>query len=144
MNVKRYFCLLVIIFLIITSKIAVSLDKADITTILFPHEWKGNIDKIIEFFVYGEQPYNYTDYSSSTPERICEIKNYDDYSSYTWQWENERIVENYVRIDFEIPRDKPFTFLVGSDLVFVMISIVISSFIVFKLGFQRKKKEVSK
>jgi len=104
--------------------------------------WKGNINQTIEYLIYGEQPFEYSNYSTTTPQRICEVAHFNDRSSYVWKWENERIIEESVTVKFRIPRDKPFTLLVESNLVFVMVTIIVSSSFMYVNKYRKNRKEV--
>lgn len=101
--------------------------------------WNNYSDKSVEFRIDGSQPQLFTNYSDTTPEKKCLVTNYETGSSYLWQWENEQIIEERVYVEWLIPRDKPFTFLVDWDFYSILLLILSSSLIVFINKNRRKR-----
>ncbi|NPD90355.1 MAG: hypothetical protein HGN29_16705 [Asgard group archaeon] len=100
--------------------------------------WNNYFNKTVEFRVNGIQPTSYSDYSDTTPERKCLVTHYESGTSYFWFWEQEQIIENIVMIQWQIPRDKPFTFLVSWDF-FSLLLFAISSALVLLVNRRRNK-----
>lgn len=117
--------------------------SANILSILYDlrtlHHWGSYFKQKVEFRVDGLQPSSYSDYSDTTPERKCLVTHYEAGSSYFWNWENEQIVENKTQVQWEIPREKPFTFLVNWDFYSILLLILSSSLIVFINKNRRKR-----
>ena len=103
------------------------------------HWWKEYNKKTVKFIIDGIQPYEYSNYSANTPQKKCLITNYVNSSSYLWNWENEQIIEERVNVEWLIPRDKPFTFLVGWDF-YSMLLILSSSLLILVNRIRIRKK----
>jgi len=58
--------------------------------------WKNNITEKVEFKVKGELPTSYIDYS----EKACNISTIPNGKSYSWNWDNESINDEYVGITY--------------------------------------------
>ncbi len=102
--------------------------------------WMGNINQTIEFICKGEQPFEFSNYSITTPQRKCDVIDFDLGSSYIWTWETAPIIEETVYVTYRVPRDKPFTFLVVNKILVAMITIVVSALVAHKTKLLRKKK----
>jgi hypothetical protein len=106
------------------------------------HHWGSYSKQEVEFRVDGIQPFSYSNYSDTTPERKCLVTHYESGTSYYWSWENENIIENNTIVQWVIPREKPFTFLVDwdlSSLLFVTVSSLII-ILVNRIKIQRKSR----
>ncbi|MCG3216832.1 MAG: hypothetical protein KAS63_08930 [Candidatus Heimdallarchaeota archaeon] len=103
--------------------------------------WNGETTKKVEFIIHGEQPFEHSNYSETTPLRKCSVTNYDNSSSYVWNWENERITEDLVDVTFFIPRDIPFTFLLNWDFGIIIMVMVSSSSVILVIKILRNKKK---
>ncbi|MHA2255574.1 MAG: hypothetical protein ACXAAM_05860 [Candidatus Heimdallarchaeaceae archaeon] len=116
---------------------------ANVLSILYDlrtlHHWGSYFKQKVEFRIDGLQPSSFSNYSDTTPERKCLVTHYETGSSYFWNWENEQIVENKTQVQWEIPREKPFTFLVNWDFYSILLLILSSSLIVFINKNRRKR-----
>ena len=102
--------------------------------------WDNYKTKSIRYLVSGVQPFNYSDYSATTPERKCTVTYFETGTDYYWHWEDEDIIEDLIYVEWLIPRDKPFTFLVHWDLYSYIALAIISLFIVFVKRTKRKRR----
>ncbi|MFX1326949.1 MAG: hypothetical protein ACFE91_02235 [Promethearchaeota archaeon] len=95
--------------------------------------WNGNITETVEYRVKGEQP----DYIDSVEN--CSISNTKDGNSYLWEWNNERIYEDYVALTYDnyfkdYNKDDSIPFG-NSFLIFTLIGIALMiTFQKFKLN----------
>jgi len=102
--------------------------------------WENYQNKSVEYVVSGAQPFNYSDYSATTPERKCTVTYFETGTDYFWHWENEEIIEETVYAEWFIPRDKPFTFLVNWDLYSYIALTIFSLFVVFVNRTKRNRR----
>ncbi len=102
--------------------------------------WTDYLSKRVEYIATGVQPFSYSNYSDTTPDRKCEVTTYGEKTSYLWNWENEEIIENTIFAEWLVPRGKPFTFLVSWDSYGILM-ILISSFLLMFVNRIKKKKE---
>jgi len=58
--------------------------------------WKNNITEKVEFKVQGKLPTYYTEYT----EKACNISTIPNGKSYSWNWDNESINDDYVGINY--------------------------------------------
>jgi hypothetical protein len=58
--------------------------------------WKNNFTEKVEFKVQGKLPTYYTKYT----EKACNITTIPSGKSYSWNWDNESINDDYVGIDY--------------------------------------------
>jgi len=96
--------------------------------------WNNNITEKVEFKVQGNLPTSYTD----NTEKECTISNIPNGKSYSWNWDNESINDDYVGIDYYGKLLKPeeiffYIILLGS------IGIGGVTLIVFLVVRKRKK-----
>ena len=58
--------------------------------------WKNNITEKVEFKVQGKIPTSYSEYT----EKACNISTIPNGISYSWNWDNESINDDYVGINY--------------------------------------------
>jgi len=95
--------------------------------------WKNNITEKVEFKVQGNLPTSYTEYT----EKACNISNIPSGKSYSWNWDNESINDDYVGINYRGQLLRP------EELFFYIIllgSIGIGGVILTVFLIVRKKK----
>jgi hypothetical protein len=71
--------------------------------------WSGNITELVEFTVYGKQPYNPRCLGRDEIgwyEKETIITSVENGFNYAWFWENERIKENRIEMSFSLYREK--------------------------------------
>ena len=96
--------------------------------------WNGTITECVEFKTHGKLP---DSYSKSIPDMYnysCEISNFSNGRSYTWDWVDETIMINTVYISYSYPFHRFWGFAgafiilgvyAGANLILVVISIKI-------------------
>ncbi len=97
--------------------------------------WKNNITEKVEFKVQGKLPTSYTEYT----ENACNISTIPNGKSYSWNWDNESINDDYVGINYRGQLLKPeeilfYIILLGS------IGIGGVTLIVFLIVRKKRKK----
>ncbi|MHA1667814.1 MAG: hypothetical protein ACTSUR_04070 [Candidatus Heimdallarchaeaceae archaeon] len=101
--------------------------------------WKGNTSERVEFQVYGYQPFSYSNYSSAKEGEKCQIVDFTHYTSYIWQWENERIYENKVYVKFWYDKDKGFTFELQANFYSIYSSLIITGAFIYIYAKNKKR-----
>ncbi len=134
-----------IISILLSFNFGVSRDRTDrILTIFYDvgsiNVWNDYHNCRIECIATGVQPFYFSNYSDTTPERKCEVTTSGDKTSYLWLWENEEIIENIITVEWLIPRMKPFTFLVKWDISGILLIFLPTLLLVAAYRFQKKKE----
>ena len=98
--------------------------------------WKNNITEKVEFKVQGKLPNSFTKYT----EKACNISTIPNGKSYSWNWDNESINDDYVGIDYRGRLLKPeevlfYIILLGSIGIG---GVTLTIFLIVK--YKRKKK----
>jgi len=101
--------------------------------------WKNNITEKVEFKVQGKLPNSFTKYT----EKACNISTIPNGKSYSWNWDNESINDDYVGIDYRGRLLKPeevlfYIILLGS------IGIGGVTLIVFLIVRKKKSRIIEK
>lgn len=134
------------ISIFISSQFSVFRDRTDhILTISYDvgaiNVWNDYKNCKIECIATGVQPSYFSNYSDTTPERKCDVTTSGDKTSYLWEWENEEIIENQINVEWLIPRNKPFTFLVHWDSFGILLALISSILFIFSNKIKKMKKE---
>ena len=82
--------------------------------------WNGTISELVEFKVYGNRPYSYS-------ENNCTISDIEEGISYIWEWKNEIINVDRVYIYFSYfnPWQRLWPFIVFPSLIIGFILLVV-------------------
>ena len=68
--------------------------------------WNGSISERVEFRTYGKLPGSYAQHIPEMFNYSCSISNYSDSRSFTWEWENEKIMIDNVYISYFYPSNR--------------------------------------
>ncbi|MCG3258858.1 MAG: hypothetical protein H7644_03875 [Candidatus Heimdallarchaeota archaeon] len=98
--------------------------------------WSGNITETVTMSVFGIQPDLYTDYQYGLLSKSCIIEKIPGGKNYSWLWENERISDFYVGIEYDFRLVKTNTAFYSIINGILILGVVILS--------KRKKKERNK
>ena len=103
--------------------------------------WNGTTSERVEFKVYGKRPDSYSVYRKDYFEYNCTISEIEDYTSYTWEWENEIINVNCVYISFSYynPWGRLLPFILFPSLIG---GVIISMLIVRRRANRKAKREL--
>jgi len=98
--------------------------------------WKNNITERVEFKVQGKLPTSYSTYT----EKACLVSTIPNGKSYSWNWDNEYINDDYVGINYRGQLLRPeelffYVILLGS------IGIGAVTLVVYLIRRKRKKKK---
>jgi hypothetical protein len=96
--------------------------------------WKNNFTEKVEFKVQGKLPTSYTKYT----EKVCNISTIPSGKSYSWNWDNECINDDYVGIDYRGRLLKP------EEVIFYIILLGSIGIGVTLIVFLKKKKKKSR
>jgi hypothetical protein len=105
--------------------------------------WDSYESVSVEFDIKGIQPSEYLNFTSSLPEKICSVSNYESGTIYYWYWETANITESIADVQWELPREKPFTFLVNWDVYSLMLLTISTILVAVYYRTRRKMKGCS-
>jgi len=99
--------------------------------------WENNITEKVEFNVQGKTPTSYTE----NTEKACNVSAIPSGRSYSWNWDNESINDDYVGISYSGRLLKPEVILVLSLLIGGNGLVGITLLVYFIVRKKKKLKE---
>lgn len=101
--------------------------------------WNGTITERVEFIVDGMLPDSYSDYKEDEFEYNCTVLDMTNGTSYSWEWEDERIMVNSVHISYNYPNRS----IIGRMTPFIIFPALITIPIIIIAIKKRKSKRKS-
>lgn len=100
--------------------------------------WKNNISENVKFVVVGKLPNYYTEDTN----KECILEDFPNGKSYSWNWHNETIEDDYVGITYRGRLLRPEEILFYT--IFIIIGIGIITFLtIFFISRRRRKRKKS-